>query len=317
MLRVGMIGAGIIGKSHADALKEIDGVSLVAVTDIIYDRAKNFGEVYDVAYYTDYKEMVESEKIDIALINLPHGLHKEVAIYCANNNLNVFLEKPMANNIEECLEIIESAKKNNVKVMIGHIQRYIAENIIAKELVQSGKYGDLVSIVDVRNINYFNNDRPKWFFDKKLAGGGIVMNYGAHSLDKIKWITGLDIENITGKLNQHKKEYNVEGDAQILVNLSNNVSAMISYCGYDTPSFNETMIYLTGGTIKLQTGYKVWVSGVNEFKQIEIEDKKNSFVLMWEDFINSLINNQKPPVDSEYALDIIKNIEELYIENNI
>lgn len=316
MLKVGMIGAGIIGYDHAKALKVVNGVNLVAVADIISERANSFGEKYNATPYTDYKEMINTENLDIALINLPHGLHKEASVFCAQNGLHILLEKPMANSLEECLEIIEASKQHNVKLMIGHIQRYIAENIKAKELIDSGKYGNLVSFTDVRNIDYFTNDRPKWFFDKKLAAGGIVMNYGAHSLDKIKWISDLEIKSICGKVNQKLQGYNVEGDAQMLVNLSNNISAVISYCGYWTPAFNETMIYLTRGVIKLQTGFGIWVSEGEDFQKVELADKTDAFVLMWQDFYNSIINNKNPPVDGEYAMDIIKNIEEVYKQNS-
>lgn len=316
MLKVGMIGAGIIGKNHAEAIKLVDGISLVAVTDIVSDRANNFGEKYNSKPYTDYKEMIHNEKLDIALINLPHGLHKEASVFCAENGLHIVLEKPMANTSEECFEIMETVKKNKLKIMIGHIQRYIAENIKAKELINSGKYGELVSFTDVRNIDYFTDVRPKWFFDKKLAGGGIVMNYGAHSLDKIKWISDLEILNINGKVSQKLDGYGVEGDAQLLVHLSNDISGIISYCGYLTPSFNETVLYLTRGVIKLQTGYGIWVSEGGDFEKVEIANETDPFVLMWQDFYNSIIRDEIPPVDGEYAMDIIKNIETVYKQNN-
>lgn len=312
MIRVGMIGAGIIGHDHARALRIVNEVEFKAVADIVPARAKEFEEKYGARPYTDYKEMLKNEQLDAVVINLPHGLHKEAAIYSAYCGLHVFLEKPMANSVEECNSMLEAAEKNNVKLMIGHIQRFFAENIKAKELIHSGELGDLVMITDIRNIDYFTEKRPGWFFSKQLAGGGIVMNYGAHSLDKLIWLTELNIKNISGLASQHLPNYEVEGNAQMLVQLEGDISAVISYSGYKGPSFNETNIYMTKGVIKLCTGYGLWVSKGGEFEPVAIQKPKNSFELIWENFRDNINNNTNPEPDGYYGREIIRLIEETY-----
>src|SRR5690625_4690202 len=133
--------------------------------------------------------MLQKEKPDIAVIAVPHFLHKEAAVCATQNGCHILLEKPMAMNVGECEEIIEATKENNVYVMVCHTQQYMDLNMKAKEILQSGVLGDIVMINDKRYVYYFNDNRPDWFFYKEKAGGGIVINMGAHSIDKIQWVT--------------------------------------------------------------------------------------------------------------------------------
>lgn len=317
-MRVGMIGTGIIAKSHATALAEVEGVELAAVADIVEEKARRYGEEWKVPYYTDYHEMIAKEKLDIALINLPHGLHMECAVFCAQQGLHTFLEKPMANTSEQCEAIRWAFEKSGKTLMIGHIQRYIAENRLAKQLIDSGKYGEIVTITDTRNIDYFHKNRPAWFLNKELAGGGIVMNFGAHTLDKLQYLTGLDVTAVNGKINQHINGISVEGDAQFFVQLGGGkLAALASMSGYKVPPQNETMIYLTNGVIRLHTGLRLWVSDGGEFLPLEPEGKGQEFVLMWQEFVHCLKNGKQPLLNAAYGRGIIARIEQLYQMNSM
>src|SRR4029453_8606589 len=97
--------------------------------------------------------------------------------------------KPMAVSVSECDAIIQAGQKADIRILVGHTQHYIAENIQAKSIVQSGELGELVMIHDVRHTNYFQDSRPQWFLEKEKSGGGILANLGTHSIDKIQWLT--------------------------------------------------------------------------------------------------------------------------------
>ena len=312
MLKIGIIGAGIISKKHADAIQKLEQTLLIGVADIVPEKAKNFEESYGAKAYIDYREMVKKEKLDAVVICLPHGLHKEAAVYCAEHGVHILIEKPMANTVEECERIIQACEKNKVKLMIGHIQRYFSQIRKAKELLHSGDLGELVMITDNRNTDYFNENRPKWFLSKKLAGGGIVMNFGAHSFDKLLWITERTIEKITASISQHFPQQEVEGNAQILVELEGNVSATISFSGYNVPSVNEMVIYMTKGIIKINSDSRVLVSYGGEFIEVKKDSQPDSFVLMWKDFIDAIHCNHEPQINGIYGKEIIRAIEAVY-----
>ncbi|MCL1856285.1 MAG: Gfo/Idh/MocA family oxidoreductase [Kiritimatiellaeota bacterium] len=311
MLKVGMIGAGIIAGTHRDALATFDDMALTAVADVSIDKARRLCD----RAYDNYTAMLEQEPLDIALVTLPHGLHAEAAIACAKRGLHVFLEKPMANTVAECEAIIAACKSHNVALMVGHLQRYLAHNRKIRELIQSGAYGDLAFIVETRCIDYFVPSRPRWFLDKAMAGGGITMNYGAHSLDKIRWITGREVMEAYGKNAQHCDGRDIEGGSQSLIQLSGNVTATLNYSAYVSPGFEETLYFLTKGVIK--AGHGVWTSTGGGFTAVATDAQEEPFRWMWRDFRDAILHGTPPPVGGAYGMDIIRTIRALLDEGRM
>ncbi len=312
MIRVGIIGAGKVCLRHAKALHLNKDVKIQAVADIIESRTEDISNQFGAKPYSDYKKMVIEEDLDAVIINLPHKLHKESVIFCADRGLHTFVEKPMAVSGKDCKAMIEAAQKNNVILMIGHIQRYFPENIMAKELIQSESLGKLVMITDVRNTLYFTDDRPKWFFDKEISGGGILMNFGAHSLDKLKWLTDSNIKHITGKTESLEPKFNIDGNAQVFVELENGVTAVMSFSGYNNIPVNETTIYLTKGVIKLNTGRGISVSHCEKSEVVEILSKEDPFKLQIDAFINSVKYGLESPISGGYGREIVEALESVY-----
>jgi len=322
-MRIGFIGAGIISHTHAEAIKKIEGLTLVAAAEVLPERLKDFAEKHHVNTYIDYKEMVKSEVLDAVAISLPHYLHKESAVFCAEHGLHILLEKPMANTVEECAEILKATRQSGVVLMICHVQRYFSTNVAAKKIIDSGRLGKLVSITDVRNINYFVQSRPSWFLKKETAGGGIVMNYGVHSLDKIMFLTDSKVMHINGIIGKQMPNYDVEGHAQILLQLECGVTAVISYCGYNVPPINETILYFTEGTIKLHTGSELWVNQGDGYERIPIHSvgDQDAFAHQWQDFFQVVENGANNKNNGDYGMEIISSIEQIYnycgFKNNI
>ena len=96
MVRVGIIGAGIIAQSHLVAIQQHPDSCLCAIADIAPGRAQEAAEPYGAAAYTDYVQMLDTEKPDVVIINLPHFLHESCALECAKRGIHTLLEKPMA-----------------------------------------------------------------------------------------------------------------------------------------------------------------------------------------------------------------------------
>jgi predicted dehydrogenase len=168
--RVAVIGAGKISKKHMDAIEAIPQLALAAIADLDQERASSAALRYNARWYTSYEEMIDTEKPDIAVINLPHFLHRKAALFCISRGCHLMLEKPMALNTAECEELNRAAEQAGVRLMVGHTQHYIAANRKAKELLDSGEFGRLVMIHDRRHMFYDQEDRPDWFFDTSKAG---------------------------------------------------------------------------------------------------------------------------------------------------
>ncbi|HHW47388.1 MAG TPA: Gfo/Idh/MocA family oxidoreductase [Clostridiaceae bacterium] len=312
MLKIGIIGAGIISKSHISAIRKNSKVKLESIADINREKADKIANQYEITPYYDYKDMVQNENLDAVIINLPHFLHKECSIYCMEKGLHCLVEKPMATSSKDCDDMIRSAEYNGVKLMIGHVQRYFSENIKAKEIIQSGELGKIAFIVDIRNGLYITPQRPAWYLQKQLSGGGIMMNLGAHSMDKIIWLTDSNIKSIAGKVGSFNQQYDIEEYAQAFVELENGVSASINLSGCASFPVNETRIYLSEGEILIRTGIGLWVSKGSEYEKVDIQSKTDIFELQLNDFVSSIIDHKDSPIPGIYGKRIISAIEQVY-----
>src|SRR5690606_8288678 len=132
---------------------------------------------------------------------------------------HVMLEKPMALSVAECDAIIAAAAEARVRILIGHTQHYMAENLLAKQLVERGELGELVMIHDVRHMDYYRSSRPDWFLEKAKSGGGVLANLGTHSIDKIQWLTDSAVRTVRASVTRHGSRGDVEGSGMVYLTL--------------------------------------------------------------------------------------------------
>ncbi|MDR0405757.1 MAG: Gfo/Idh/MocA family oxidoreductase [Clostridiales bacterium] len=317
MYKVGVVGTGIISESYFAAFARLGGFAVTAVCDIQPDRAALTAKRFGAAAYTDFRDMAAAGGLDIAVICLPHGLHAEAAERFAESGAHIIVEKPMANTTAECDRMLRAAARNSVCMMVGHLQRYTAHNRLIQKLADSGGLGDLAMITDIRAENYFHDGRPKWFLDKALAGGGIMMNYGAHSLDKLQWITGRKIVGISGRMSQRIAGIAVEGDASYLLTLEGGVTASVAYCGYRAARHSELCLLFTDGAIRFD-GTDVWVSRAGgEYTLAAPEEDNAPFDLMVSGFVRAIESGVSPPLSGDYGREIIRWIEKFYSQQEV
>ena len=315
MIKIAIIGTGIIGLSHINAIMQTEGCSLAAVCDINEAVAKEIGEKYNVPYFTDYKDIPSSADVDAVIINLPHFLHCESTVFFLENGLHVLIEKPMANTVEECDKMIAAAKANGVKLGVGHVQRFFSHNIQIKELADSGKLGEFCMYTETRNINYFAETRPKWFLSKEKAGGGISMNYGAHALDKVFWLLGPQEAKTFGSLanlRENQEGIDIEGHAQFIAAFPGGKSASVTLDGYGfVPATAE--YFFTGGSIRMFEGigfcYQTDGNWINFEKN---PNAKDGMVYQIEEFLKYINGEESLTPDGEYGRAVIAALEQLY-----
>ena len=203
MLKVAIIGFGGIAKAvhlkpHLELEKE--GITkLVAVCDVDETR---FGKKLEinidgsdsvlpdsVKRYTDYKEMLEKEDLDMVDICVPTFLHAEVSGYAMNAGVHVLCEKPMGLNYDLCKSMIETSKATGKKLMIGQCLRFEPAYLYLKELFDTGKYGKVVSGVFNRLSTVPSWGWENWFLDYECSGGAIL-DMQVHDTDIIRYIFG-------------------------------------------------------------------------------------------------------------------------------
>ncbi len=314
MLKIGIVGAGNIGNWHKKAIINNEKCTLAAICDVVKERAQSLAEGTGANVYTDYKEMQENEKLDGVILNLPHFLHKDVTVYFLENHVPTLIEKPMANSTGECDAMIEASAKNNTPLGVGHVQRYFKCHKYMRELIRENTLGKLCAITETRNTDYFTN-RPEWFLDKKLAGGGILMNYGAHTIDKLFYITGLRVESVSAHGNNFLTDNSVEATAQLLLRLSDGSSATLTYCGCHIPPQYDTYFYFTQGVAKIENCNTLWIAkGDAPFEEVIIPGEENVAGEQIEEFVKMIEGEENALVTPHYGRDVIDVLEKAFLQ---
>ena len=184
-LKVGIIGFGFIGKIHLENLLKMPDIKVQSVFSTIDEREQI---PKDISFYTDYKQMINQEDLDVALICTPTFTHEEIACSCAAKGLDIFLEKPMALTIESCDKILDSIKNNNVNLMVGHVLRFWPTYGSVKYYLEENDsiLGEILSITGMRFQTF---PWSQWFADQTKSGG-VILDLSIHDIDYAIWIMG-------------------------------------------------------------------------------------------------------------------------------
>ncbi|HLH72698.1 MAG TPA: Gfo/Idh/MocA family oxidoreductase, partial [Chloroflexota bacterium] len=181
-LRAVIIGAGRVAPGLARAINNAPGVTLVGVADNDLPRAEVLGNKLGVKAVGNYQEFLDDPNVDVAVLALPHWLHHQVAIECCKAGKHVYVEKPLANTLEEADEMIAAAEAQHVRLFAAHTQRFFASTILARRMLEQGAIGAPVYATDTWYKNFGLEGRPAWFLDRRKGGGMWLMN-GAHMID--------------------------------------------------------------------------------------------------------------------------------------
>ncbi len=312
MLNIAIIGLGNIGKNHIKAIPNSKNCRICAVCDSNEELAKQYSESLGFPYFLNYKDIPGGVELDAALITLPHFLHCESAVFFLEKGIHVFMVKPMANTVEECDRMITAAKANNVKLAIAHPQRFFYANTLVKEFVDSKKLGELCMFTEFRTTDYFTPGRPKWFLNKKQAGGGIVMNFGAHAIDKLFYVLGetKDVDVFASTANI-KNDADIEGHAQFMMKFPSGVTGTVTFSGYNSCGY-DAIYYFTNGALKVSDTSLLYQFKDGKWEKIDTTTSVSPLLYQIEEFCKYV--NSEPSIvpDGEFGRDVIVVIEKVY-----
>ena len=189
-LRIAFIGAGGIAGTHMRYLAEMDDVELVAMADISEESMARWTEQFGIsAAYTDYKKMLKQVKPDAVSVCTPNGMHAPASIAASNAGAHVMVEKPMAMNARQGQAMIDAAKKNRCKLVIGFQSRFDPKTKFIKDAVDAGQMG---KVVYARVQALRRRGIPNWgvFGRKDLQGGGPLIDIGVHAIEMTHYAMG-------------------------------------------------------------------------------------------------------------------------------
>ena len=191
LMKVAVIGCGLIGKRRAETAVNHPLSSLAIVVDINAEAAEAVAQQYGCQAMTDWQAAIAQPEIEVVAVATHNGLLAEIAIAALAAGKHVLIEKPMGRNLAEALQMAEAAEKADRILKIGFNHRYHPALAKAHQLFRAGAIGKIINI----RARYGHGGRPgyehEWRGNPELAGGGELTDQGVHIADLIHWFGGL------------------------------------------------------------------------------------------------------------------------------
>ena len=233
-VRICMVGAGRVGKNHSRAItRHVPAGKIVALVDPMEAVRNETATEFDIErQYDTLEQALEGVGFDAVIITTPTPTHLPITELAAAHGKHVFLEKPMALNLQECDQIIEAVEKNNVILQLGFMRRFDPEFVAAEARILGGEIGTPMM---VKSNTHGPGLPPPWARDLRTSNG-MLAEVNSHDWDTVRWLMGSDYERV------YTEVANFKGPA-------NNV---------DTPNFYDNALV----NIKFESGGLGLISGV-------------------------------------------------------
>jgi predicted dehydrogenase len=270
MINFAIVGCGRIAQRHAEHISKRG--KLIAVCDVVAEKANAMAESFGAVAYTDYTEMLKNETIiDVVAVCSPNGLHAIHSIEALKDGYHVLCEKPMGLTMQECGDMIQAAERANKRLFAIKQNRYNPPVAAVKDVIESGKLGKVMSIQLScfwnRNTDYYANS---WKGTNDLDGGTLFTQF-SHFVDLLYWLIG-DVDEVAAMMGNfaHQGIIEFEDTGVAILKFTNGAIGTINYT---VNSFQKNMegsltIFGEKGTVKIGGQY------LNELEYQNIEDYK-------------------------------------------
>lgn len=255
MLRFSLIGCGRIAKRHAELLGSgaIGGARLVAVCDLIEEKARRLAGQFGVPHFVDMHEMMRTVDTDVAVVLTESGLHSRHVVALTQYRKHIVVEKPMALTLDDADAMIEACDAAGVKLFVVKQNRFNVPVVKLREALESGRFGRLVmGTVRVRwcrRQDYYDQDawRGTWAMD-----GGVLTNQASHHVDLLEWMMG-SVESVYAVSRTALVDIETEDTAVVALRFLNGALGVIEATTATRPVDLEGSISILGehGTVEI------------------------------------------------------------------
>jgi UDP-N-acetylglucosamine 3-dehydrogenase len=291
-MKVAQIGTGGWAKNHTRVLSQL-GV-LTAICDANKERSKEYSEKYSVNSYDSVDALLESEDFDAAFVCTPTSTHSKIANQLIQKKKNVFIEKPLTYLSEEGEDLLKLAKKNNVIMTCGYIERFNPAVDLVKNYVKSKKYGELVM------LEFHRESR----MPLHIKDVGIIYDTSVHDIDTAMWLfddTPQVVFARAGRINHEHEDF-----ATIMLGFKDNKVAIIS-SNWVTPTrvrnFNAVC---TEGIISSDfISQEIRIETKND-TEIPRKEKQEPLKLEIENFLGAIEGKNELRVKPQQAVNVTK-----------
>ena len=332
-MKYALIGCGRISPNHIAAAKK-NNLEIVAICDLLTanmeDKKLKFELVDSVKQYTDYKEMLKTEKPELVAIATESGKHAEIALDCIEAGCNLIIEKPIALSIEDADQIIRKADEKGVKVCACHQNRFNKSIQKIRDAVEKKRFGKMfygtAHIRWCRDYEYYHRApwRGTWEQD-----GGALMNQCIHNIDLLRWMLGDEVTEVVGMTDRLNHDYIEAEDLGIaLVKFANGAYGIIEGTTDIYPKNLEETLYLFGekGTVKAggqsvnmieEWNFSDMLDDAEEVKAQYHEAPPNVYgyghTPLYADVIDAIQNNRAPYVDARAGKRALELVLAIYL----
>ena len=325
-IKVGIIGCGKIAQvRHIPEYAANPHAEVYGFYDINLARAEELAKKYGGKAFASYEALLADPEIEAVSVCAANHAHAEISVAALKAGKHVLCEKPMAVTLEECEAMVAAAKESGKYLMIGQNQRLAKAHAKAKELIEQGAIGKVLTF---RTI--FGHGGPEtwsidpgsnvWFFDKTKAAMGAMADLGIHKTDMIQYVLGskivktqavlttLDKKDATGSL------IGVDDNAICIYQMENGViGTMTASWTYYAAEDNTTVIYGTKGELRLYDDPKYSVQQINadgtridyQIDQIQTNDNQTASGVI-DLFVDCLVEQKEPEISGENVLHAMK-----------
>jgi len=336
-IKIAYLGAGEISDRFIIMAQKLKNIENIAIYSRHIENAKNKANKYNIPYYYDnYKKMIKETKPDAVVITTPHSMHAKHAIYCMKEGCHVLVEKPVATNFNDAKKMYETAKKYK-RIFNGLPFDHYPPFTAALKYVKEKHIGKITSAHS--ELSFPGPPRLNWYYDKKIAGGGAMLDVGCYALSRLISIMG-PVKKVSAFSNMLIPKRLLPGGKKVKPSVDDNNVLILEFEGgvfatvkanWQHPFLeNRTIIYGRHGAIyinfdnldeypliihtkkKIPKAKKIKWRNLSDCWLPELPPFKAEDDIMGK-FINAIKSKKQPVYDGQQSLHFIEVMHKAYI----
>lgn len=302
----GIIGCGDVTEiKSGPAFNKVNGSKLIAVMRRNKTLAQDYANRHDVPkWYADAGELINDKDINAIYIATPPANHKEYTIMAAEAGKPVYVEKPMALNVNECEDMISICKTRGVKLFVAYYRRALDRFLKIKELIETNAIGN----VRLVNIKFYDtlkesSDNLPWRVDPKIAGGGHFIDLASHMLDFLDFLFG-PVSSVKGIASNQAGLYQAEDIVSGAFQFENGIHGCGSWCFSAFERVDKTEIIGDKGKIVYSTfdAEPIKLITKNDKREFKIEYPENIQYSLIKMVVDDLLGKGHCPSTGDTAI---------------
>ncbi|OGQ09428.1 MAG: hypothetical protein A2026_03995 [Deltaproteobacteria bacterium RBG_19FT_COMBO_46_12] len=310
-LRIGVIGCGRIAQAHLAAIENLkDEADLIATADADEKRAREAKQRFGARFFTSrYKDILNHAEIDAVIITLPNHLHHPIALQAAMAKKHILVEKPIALNTKQALEMVDEAKRNGMTLMVGQSRRFSdAVFDLQKHIPEIGK----LFRIQISFLVNFPSPPTDWWKRSEEAGGLVILLQGSHSIDSILTWTKKMPRQVCAFSSRQNTQWEGEDEADILLSFDQGELASMHLSLSTSPEIHEAILVGTKGVMRLteystgkpfRFGYHLDLNGKRIYSA---EQTPSNYTLQLREFIDAIRGSRTPIASGEEVLSTMR-----------